>query len=152
MIGLREIHRKLPYSCLSETIWLKFQQMKSTMNPRTNFVSLACKICTEIQRGCETALGPFLRGRCHADHESGCLWEQGSMIWTLPQAYTPAVSRHTKHIRSIKTQINHEKCGLYLLEPNTKWVTLAISNSEVLQSRRTEKTDERKWDCSLVKF
>lgn len=30
------------------------------MNPQTNFVSLAYKICTEIQRGYKTALGPFV--------------------------------------------------------------------------------------------
>lgn len=75
IMGLREINIKFPYMLLKWTIWLKFQQMKSTINPRTNFVSLACIICTEIQRGCETVLGPFVSWRCQTDHEGGCLWD-----------------------------------------------------------------------------
>lgn len=46
---------------------------------------------------------------------------------------------HAKLILSIKAQINHEEYSLHPLGPNTKWITLDISNSEVLQSKRTKK-------------
>ena len=138
--GLREKNMKFPHMCLGETIGLKFKQMKSTTKPRTNFAFLACEPCPEIQRVPETAPGPFVgREQRQADHEVGCSWKQRSISVTLSHV-------HAKVRLSLKAQRNHEEYSLQPLGPHTKWITLDISNSEGLQSKRTKKKwgEERK--------